>query len=238
MKAKVRNAEKVLSTLIDLPGKPVIAKSRITIQIPARFREIGLARIGAQTYVFGLFVMILDTGEYALCNVNAYIELGPWTFEKTIIDDEEYYDLIFEPGSILFKTKDLVCRPALVYRAIDEFVFKGKVPWYVGYEDMGKLFDTAKKFTKTRADIIPSVMEFIAAYIARDKNDRSKFLREKAKTPADYLKNLAWVPMRSVYWSAPGTVNKLSGAYFQDGIVSAIVNPSERVEKVESILRA
>lgn len=238
MKAKVRNAEKVLSTLIDLPGKPVIAKSKITIQVPARFREIGLAKIGAQTYVFGLFAMILESGEYALCNVSSYIELGAWSFEKEDIDGEEYLNLIFEPGSILFKTKDLISRPALVYRALDEFVFKGKVPWYVGYEDMGKLFDTAKKYAKTRADIIPSVTEFIAAYIARDKNDRSKFLRETSKSYPDFEKNLAWVPMRSVFWSAPGTVNKLTGAYFQDGIVSAIVNPSDRVEKIEGILRA
>lgn len=224
--------------LTDLPGKPVVAKRKVTIQFPARFREIDLAKIGTQTYVFGLFAIILESGEYAVCNINSYIELGPWSFEKELIDGEEYFNLVFEEGGVVFKTLDLVCRPSLVYKAIDEFVFKGKVPWYVGYEDMGKLFDTAKEFAKTRADIIPSVTEFLAAYCARDKSDRSKFIRETAQSYPDFDKNLSWVPMRSVYWSAPGTVNKLSGAYFQDGIVSAIVNPSERVEKIESILRA
>ena len=104
---------------------------------------------------------------------------------------------------------------------------------------MGKLFDTAKKHAKTSADILPSVVEFMAAYIARYKNDRTKYLREVAKTPKDFdMKNLAWVPMRNVFWSAPGTVNKLAGAYFEQGVTSALVNPSQRVEKIESVLRA
>lgn len=236
--AKVRNAGKVLSLLVDVPGKPVITRSALTIQVPVRFRDIGLAQIGASTFVYGLFAMILPTGEYALCSVNAFMELGPAAVDKVTIDEEEYYNFHFQPGDVVFRTKDLVCRPALIFKAIEEFVFKGKVPWYVGYDDMGKLFDTAKRHAKTRADILPSVMEFMAAYIARNHDDRIKYIRETAKTYQDFEKDLDWVPMQSVYWSAPGTVNKLAGAYFQDGIVSALVNPSERVEKIEGILRS
>ena len=47
MKAKVRSAAKVYQALSDEPGKPVIAKKALTIQFPVRFREIGLAQIGA-----------------------------------------------------------------------------------------------------------------------------------------------------------------------------------------------
>jgi len=238
MKTPVRNAEVVLKQLSDVSGKPVIAKNNIAIQVPVRFKEIGLAQIGSSTFVFGLFAMILDSGEYALMNVNAYLELGAASVDTEEIDGTEYYNFHFEPGDVVFKTKSLVCRPALIFKAISEFVFKGKVPWYVDYDDMGKLFSTAKKHAATTADIRPEVMEFMAAYIGRNKNDRINYIRESAETYADFEKNLAWVPMQSVYWSAPGTVNKLAGAYFQDGIVSAIVNPSERVEKIESILRA
>ena len=236
MKAKVRNAEKVLSLLSDLPGKPVIAKQQLTIQFPVRFTEVGLAKVGSDTFVFGLFVIIDEAGNYAVCNVNSLIELGKSLVEKEIIDGVEYLNFIFQPGDVIIKTKELICRPPLVYKAIDEFVFKGKVPWYVEYDDMGKLFDTAKHYAKTRAEILPSVTEFMAAYIARDSENRINFIRETAKDYKDF-KGLNWVPMQSVYWSAPGTVNKLAGAYFQDGIISAIVNPSERVDKIERILR-
>lgn len=236
MKPKTRNAEKVLSLLTDLPGKPVIAKQKLMIQFPTRFNEIGLAKVGAETFVFGLFIIVAENGDYALCNVNSLIELGKGLVEKETIGDVEYFNYTFQPGDVVMKTKELVCRPPLVYKAIDEFVFKGKVPWYVEYDDMGKLFDTAKKYAKTRANILPSVTEFMAAYIARDSHNRINFIRETAKSYNDF-KSLRWVAMQSVYWSAPGTVNKLAGAYFQDGIVSAIVNPSERVDKIERILR-
>lgn len=235
----IRNAGKVLAALTDLPGKPVIAKEAITIQLPVRFKEVDLCKIGEQTYAYGLFAMILDSGDYALMNVNAYLELGQAHVEISKVDETEYYNFRFEAGDVLFKTKELVCRANLIYKAIEEFIFKGKAPWYVEYEDMGKIFDTAKHHAKTTANIMPSIVEFMAAYIARSKEDRVKFVREGAKSYEDFTrKRLEWVPMRSVYWSAPGTVNKLAGAYFSDGVVSALVNPSAKTEKIEGILRA
>lgn len=237
MKTLKRDAEKVLSQLSDLPGKPVIAKSNLSIQIPVRFLEIDLAKIGSTTFIYGLFPIILETGEYAVMNVTAYWELGKAVVDKVTVNESEYYNFHFKAGDVVFRTKDLIKRSALVFSALKEFIFNGKIPWYVSYEDLGKFLDTAVKYTGTRAEIIPSVTEFMAAYIARDKTNRIKFLRETAKTKEDFNKNLAWVPMKSVFWSAPGTVNKIAGAYFQDGVVSAIVNPSEKTEKIESILR-
>ena len=236
--ASVRNAGKVLSQLSDLPGKPVIAKAPLSIQFPVRFRDIELAQVGSASYVYGLFMILLDTGEYALCNVNALVELGPAVVELITVNEEPYYSFHYEPGDVVIKTKELVCRSNLIFKAIDEFVFKGKVPWYVDYEDMGKIFDTAKQHAKTSANILPSVVEFMAAYIARSRKDRVKFIRETATDYKGFDKKfMDWVPMRSVFWSAPGTVNKLAGAYFENGIISALVNPSERTEKIERILR-
>lgn len=236
---RIRNAGKVLSQLVDLPGQPVVTKSNLMIHIPVRFNEIGLASIGASVFVYGLFAIILETGEYALCNVNALVELKPSLIETITIDDVEYYQFRFYAGDTVIQTKELVCRSSLIFTAIEEFVFKGKIPYYVGYDDMGKLFDTAKKHSRTSANILPSVMEFMAAYVARDRQDRTKFIRETAKTYEDFqLKKMDWVPLRSVYWSAPSTVNKLAGAYFNDGVVSALVHPSERTEKIEQILRS
>lgn len=238
MKIGARNAEKVLSLLSDIPSRPVIAKAPLVIQFPVRFSEIGLAQVGSPSYLFGLFAIIADSGEYALFNVNAYVELGPCAISKTMVHGVEHYNFHYQKGDVVIRTKDLVKRAELIYKALEEFCFQGKVPWYVDYDDMGKLFDTAAYHSGTKADLQPAIVEFIAAYIARDKRDRIKFLRETSETYADFQKNLAWVPMRSVYWSAPGTVNKLTGAYFEEGIKSAFVNPSDRVENIEGILRA
>jgi len=234
-----RNAEKVYRALDDQDNRPVITKAPIRLIVPARFREIGLLQIGTQTFVFGLAALVLESNEWALLNVNAYLELGPAAVELIKIDDVEYYTFQFQAGDVLFKTKELVCHSSLLYTAIEEFIFKGKMPRYVEYEDGCHLFDSAKKHTKTTASIQHSVVEFLVGFIGRDRADRAKYIREVAKSENDFgMDKLSWVPMRSVYWSAPSTVNKLAGAYFSEGIVSALVNPSERTDKIEQILRA
>jgi hypothetical protein len=45
-----------------------------------------------------------------------------------------------------------------------------------------------------------------------------------------------YIPLRSVTYTATNTTNKLAGSYFQEGLVSALVSPSERKERIESIL--
>lgn len=237
MKLK-RNAGKVLDSLGDLPNGTVIAKKQLTITFPVRFRDIKLAVVGENSFVYGLFAISVDDS-YALMNLSAYIELGKASIDVTTVNGVEYYEFTYQPGDVVIRTKSIVARSNLIFTAIDEFVFKGKVPWYVNYEDMGKIFETAQSYAGTKAKIIPSVMEFFASYIGRYKKDRTKFIREVAKSESEFdIQNISWVPLRSVFFSAPGTVNKLAGAYFQDGVVSALVNPSSQVENVESILRA
>lgn len=237
MTARVRNASAVLSSIHYEPKKPVIAKKAITIQFPVRFKEIKLAQIGAENVVYGLFAMILDTGEWALCNVNAYVELGQAAIDIVNINGVEYYNFRFEAGQAVWKTTELVCRSEVIFTSLSEFILKGKMPWYIGYTDGSRLFKTSKRHAKTNANILPSVVQFMIAYCAREKSDRRMYYRQalngKVKKP-----ELAWVPMESVYWSAPTTLNRLAGAYFSDGVVSSIVNPTERASKIEEILRA
>ena len=56
--------------------------------------------------------------------------------------------------------------------------------------------------------------------------------REDLKT-----KKFVTIPLRSVAYAASNTTNKLAGSYFSVGLTSALVNPTERVEKIEAILR-
>lgn len=234
----VRNKEAVISCLKELDNGAYITTKQIKIQFPIRFKDIKLAILGETSYVFGLFA-IFQENNYTLLSLNCYIELAKAKIEKSVINDVEYYNFVYEPGDVVFNTLKVVARSNLLFIAIDEFVFKGKMPWYVSYEDAGQLFETAVEYAGTSAKIIPEVEEFFAAYIARSKEDRSLFIREVAQNYEDYdLTKISWVPFRSIYWSSPGTVNKLAGAYFNDGIVAALVNPSNKVERIESVIRA
>lgn len=234
-----RDPVKVLSSLIETPSGQIIAKQNCKIQVPVRFSEIGLGKVGIQTFTYGLFPIILETGEYSVCNVNALIELDPFKTLMVTLDEVDYHEFYFEPGSVIIKTTDLIKRETLIYNIMDEFIFKGKIPWYVEYEDIGKIFDTAKYHANSNVGQNLEVIEFIAALITRSKKDRTKYIRNVAKSFADTkLDQIDYIPLNNVFYAIHNTVNKLAGSYFNDGVISALVTPSTQVEKIESILRA
>lgn len=239
MSNRKRNPEAVLAQLKTTASGQVITKVDCKIQVPERFMNIGLGQIGTETYILGCFVIILETGEYSVCNINAIIEINPFKTLLTKIDDVMYYEFYFEPGQVVIKTTDILRRSTLMYNIFDEFVFKGKVPWYLDYEDLGKLFDTAKSHGDSNVGENQETIEFIASIITRHASDRTKPLREllsELKTVDQ--KDINYVGLSSVFYSVSNTMNKLTGSYFNDGVTSALVTPTDNISKIESILRA
>lgn len=234
-----RNAPAVLSKLFENATGQVLTKTACKIQVPVRFSEVGLGQIGINTFTYGLFALILtETNEYSVFNVNALVELNPYKVIIVTIDEVDYHEFYFEADQVIIKTTDLVQRETLMYNVIDEFIFKGKVPWYVGYEDMGKIFDTARYHAGSKVGQNLEVIEFLAAMVSRSAADRTKYIRTVANSYQDVeLDKLDFVALKSVFYSVNSTVNKLAGSYFNDGVTSALVNPTDKVEKIERILR-
>lgn len=234
-----RNAELVLSQLKENSAGQIIAKLPMVIQVPVRFSEIGLGEIGINTFTYGLLAIILESGDYAVLNVNALLELNPYKLSIVTVDDVDYHQFHFDAGDVVIKTTDLVKREAMLFNVFNEFIFNGKVPWYTDYEDLGKLFDTAKYHAGSNVAQNPEVIEFIASMVSRSKNDRTKYIRSVAQKQSDFtLNDIDYVPLKSVYWSVTSTVNKLTGSHFADGVTSALVTPTTKTDKIERILRA
>lgn len=204
-----------------------------------RFKDKGLAEVGIQTFSYGFFPIILSTGEYMVISACAMIELCPDKVTTLTIGDVEYYEFHFDKHAAVFKTMDVIKNGAMMFNVFDEFVFLGKVPWYAEYDDIGKLFDTAKLLAGSGVGDFPEAVEFIAAMITRSKGKLSEYLRillkDYSQTEAD---KIAYVPLKSVYYSVGSTLNKIAGSYMQQGIDSAIVAPNTSSGKIEQILRA
>lgn len=234
-----RNPDLVKSMLVKNKSNQIFCKVDCKIQVPVRYSAVDLGQVGLDTYILGLFPIILDSGDYTVCNVNAFVELNPSKVSTVTIDDVEYHEFFFEKETVIIKNTSLVKRESLMYSMFSEFIFKGKIPWFVEYNDLGKLFDTADSHAGSKINKNLEVIEFIASLITRSKNDRSKYIRNTAKLYSDFtLDKLAYVPLSSIFYSVTNTVNKLSGSYFNDGVTSALVNPTTNVEKIEKILRA
>lgn len=230
----VRDPAFIRSTRELLPDKRVITKTGCQIIIPCRYTQRKLAYIGADNFIVGIYAMIVD-GRYALSTINAMINIDPSSTEKIKIKGDEYYLFTFDPGSTIYKSISLIKDDVLVYAIYDEIISKGYVPHFMGYNDMAKLFDTAKKHAGADIGTDKVVTELIVSMVARDTDNKNSYYRTIA---GETRKKPFFIPLRDVTYAATNTTNRIGGSYTEVGIVASMNNPTDRVEKIESILKA
>ena len=237
-KKLIHDAERVKSHLKELPDDRLVAVKPVKIYIPTRFAERNLAQIGIETHICGIAGIVIGDTHYATLLANAMLRIEPTSTLKVMIEDEEYYEFSFDAGATVLSSTQLVKTDTLVFRIYDEIIAKGRAPWYLGYDELGKLFDTAKSLAGANIGQNHEVTELLISMIARDPEDRTKYYRQTVKSREELRKRPpAIIPLRSVQYSATNTVNKLAGSYWNDALVSALVSPGDRVERIEKLLR-
>lgn len=233
----VRSPETVKASLKRV-GESIYATKPTKIYIPVRFRERNLAFVGVKTYIVGIFAIVLEDKLMATHIMDAMVQIEPTSFKIVSIDDSDYYEFFFEPGAKVVVSTNIVRRDTLVYQIYNEIISKGRVPWYMNYLDLARIFDTARKYANANVGAQREVTELIVSLISRNETDRSKYYRTSVKDIGDvYKKPPAYVPLKSVLYAATNTLNKIAGSYMSDGLISALVNPSTRVENIERVLR-
>lgn len=238
IKQLIRDPQRVKANLKELPDESLVSLRGCKIYIPVRFTERQLASVSVETHIVGIYAMTVDDKYYAVSLVNAMVRIDPAVTNKVMVNGDEYFEFVFTPGAVVIPSVQLVKTGTLVYRIYDEFFAKGRVPWYLGYSELAKVFDTAQYHAGTKIGTDHEVTELLVSMIARNPEDRTQYYRQTVKDVADeQARPPAFIPLKSVAYSATNTTNKLAGSYMQDGVVSALVSPSERVERIEELLR-
>lgn len=235
----VKDKPSVIKTLKQMPDNSVVTLTGCRIFIPKRFIERGIAEIGNENYSLGIFPIVTDDNKYLLFNAIAYVYFTPSEFSTVNIDGEDFIEFRFDPNTTVIKTMDLVQKDTLVYSAFSEFISNGNIPWYASdYSDVGTLFDTATTIAGTSIGKNPEIVEILIATISRTHKDKMAYFRTSIKTEEDIKKSKpVYIPLKSVSYSATNTTNKLAGAYFDEGITSALNNPTTRPDTIGTILR-
>lgn len=231
----IHDGAKAQSYLREVEGDRLVTTRGCKIVIPVRFAERGLAYVGIDTRIVGIFAIIVEDHYYGVSLANAMMRITPSSTNKVMYDEDEYYEFTFDPGATVCPSLQLVKIDTLVYNIYDEILAKGRVPWYLSYEMMGKLFDTAKEHAGANIGQQQEVTELMVSIIARDEEDRTKYYRQVVASNPNKLP--AFIPLRSVAYAATNTLNKVAGSYARDGLISALVTPTERVERLEDLLR-
>lgn len=234
----IRDAARVHQAVEITEDRTVVALKPVKMHIPARFPQRELALFENEITTVGICAIILDDQYYMSSMICAPIRTEPSLVSTVIVDDVEYIEMSYEPGDRVLSSLDLVKIDNLLYRIYDEICAKGRVPWYLEYEDLGGLFDTSRKHSGPTVGSTPTVWEIISSTICRDPADLRRYYRQSIETKEEIAQNPATIiPLRNVSYGATNTVAKITGSRFDDGMTSAIVNPGDRVERTEKILR-
>lgn len=232
-----RNPERVIAALVEV-GDKLVTKKDLKILIPARFEEHGLAELGIETKILGMFMLIVENKYYGTMNFNNYCSIDPTSTTKVMFGEDEYIEFYFEPGSTVITNLNLVKNDAVVYKIFNEMIGGGRIPQYVDYITAGGIFDTARDYAGANIGQQREVTELIISMNARDVQNRHLNYRNVIEKKSDvFTRPPAWVGLRSVTWSATNTTAKLLGNHFDEGVTSALVTPSERTESIERLLR-
>lgn len=219
-------------------GTKLVALESVRIHIPERFTERGLAEIEDVSYILGFMAIITEDNYYASSTLTAMIRTEPDRIGKVVVDDVAYIELFYEKGSAVIASTDVVVNDNLPHRIYTEMLGKGRIPWYYGYEDIPKMFVDTKKYNGVTIGADFAVWEYISAALCRDPADPSKYFRQRAnaKKDTETLTPL-YIPLRNVSVGATNVTAKLGGSYTNDGITASLVSPSDRPEKIETLLR-
>ncbi len=233
----IRDGEYVKDFLKIIDNR-LITTEDLSILVPLRFLVNELLVIGDEISIVGFFPLIIH-GRFGVCNVNSMITINPSTFNKVDVDGNKYYKFFFDKNTIVFKNTNLIKTDTTIYPLFNEIIAHGNVPWYVNYEDYGNIFSTALEYANSNIAANPSLVHILVSMQSRNRKNRSMYYRQVIKDYSDIENNPPdFIPLKSVVFSATDTVNKLAGSYFKDGVVSALANPTERTERLESILKA
>jgi hypothetical protein len=219
-------------------GTKLIAQEPVRIHIPERFSERGLAEIEDVSYILGFMAIITEDNYYASSTLTAMVRTEPDRIGKCVVDDVGYIELFYEKGSAVIAATDVVVNDNLPHRIYTEMLGKGRIPWYYTYVDIPRMFVDTKRYNGVTIGADLAIWEYLSASLCRDPDNPSRYFRQRpnAKKDAETITPY-YIPLRNVSVGATNVTAKLGGSYTNDGITAALVSPSDRPEKIETLLR-
>jgi len=220
-------------------GDSMVVTKNIRVIYPERYESIGLAIPGSTIRIVTIYAVLDDDGNYAVSNLPIFIELSPTNISNIEVDGVVNKVLEFEANSTYAENVNLVVGNKFLYNIFNEFYINGKIPWFMGYDDLINIFNQTSKYASSDIGDNPIITEILASIVAKNPNDKKSLYRLQLKSYDDLSKiKPSYVGLLNLYYTFDNTVSKLGGSYYSKGVTSAIISPETETTKIEEILRA
>lgn len=231
-----RDKKKALAA-VTVKGKSLVATQALKIVIPRHYASGKLGAIESSVRALGIYALVVDNKYYGVNVTNGTLTFTPSQLNVITINDIEYLEMAFDAGDTILPSLDIVKNSSLLFLIYDEITAKGKSPAFFNYQDLARVFDTARDYTGLDLFTDHAILEMMQATRCRNPIDRTEHFRQMLKKQDDLNALLPSVlPLRSVAYGATSTAAKLLGSGINEGVTGALVNPTEKLEDVERLL--
>jgi hypothetical protein len=214
-------------------GSVTFIGEKLEVRVPQSYEKHGGIRFGeTEVSILAIFDMKFnDTLEVGFYNP-ALIVCQPSDIKNVTENEEHYTVLTFYTEDVFMKSTKVVKNGKLAYVIFTEFIDLGnRLPWMT-YDSMAFIFDRASKTTGINFRVDHSVLEFVVSHLTRSRKDPN--LPYRLTSMKDEPVTLA---LRYSQHSAISTMAKSIGAYFNEGVDSALVNQSDMKSTIEDVVR-
>lgn len=221
----------LISKLIYIKNESVHCKEKAIIEFPAWYADKGFYEAQEQTTLYGVFAIIVGDN-YSVSRVPTFIKTNPIAVGEIERNGELYIQLLYGKDDPIISTIKAIKHSISSYTYFETNFMRAKQPWFVEPDDVVFTMDNMSKYAGSNLGSNFIANELVVSFITRSKDDKKVYYRQTGNK-GEY----EYVDLMNVFYSAIGTVNKISGNYFADSVVSSIVQKSTTETKLERHLR-
>ena len=212
----------------------IFTGTKLEVLIPKDYFDRKLLTLGDIATSLGIFQIRINDTYFANFMILARLNIEFITYRNETIDDTQYIILLLEKNSVFIQNSKIVKDSNLIYEIFVFFLALGKIPSFIQYEDISKLFDNDSNHCGVDLKINHSIYEMIYAHMFRDNEDPYRFYRHTMMNKQPVI-----VPIRMISHGPTSTSARITGSYLNEGLVSSLVDETERApSKIENLFRA
>lgn len=215
-------------------GKQIFIGKKLEILIPEVYRDRKFFEIiGDKAVSLGIVKLRFNDIDTAILMIISKISFGYSNISNIEENGESYICLTLNRDDVFIHEINIVKNSNIAYDLFMSFIALGKIPKFISYDKISKLFDNDIKCSGINLNINHAIFEMIYAHMYRDSADPFTFYRYTRMNKMPVI-----VPLHQISHGPVSTSARIIGSYMKEGMVSSLVDDSDKEPSlIENLLR-
>jgi hypothetical protein len=217
----------------------ITAKERLYVHIPKSYENTPFLSFNERVCVVGIFAIVDENKNYCVSLAPSIVVMEPSTISSIVVNDEEYYCLLFEKDDMLIVDRRVAKESTMIYHTYALFISSGYVPWFLDDEKLALLFTNMSYFTEKKFSAFSSIGELIISAMSRSPLNIDDTYRTylRGLKPGEKALPPKFIGLRNFAITANSKLNKFMGSHFEEGLTGALTSDSYEPTTLEQVLR-